>query len=687
MTYNSEIQKAYSEKDFLAIIRPAVQVTDWTLESGTVYYHDFGISDEFIEFVYQITWNDTKLTSVSTTPGVGQFWFDYPNNRIHINNGAVIGSSFICVFFEIFFATKTINTYRIPTDNTTDIVYYAPKIKNATIPQINNDELLLFGSYSGSIDLINTDSAFYVYEGASFRRKEIEIYHIVNGIDNIKLIYRGNIETVTKNDSQVTFSYRQIDFIFNRNFTSFAGANNQISKGFFSVAEFPLLDARFEAYTIRAIYGVVDAIIPVNIDYNSTPTTSNNRKWVVRNLGSQTPSILLTVQVGSTTTRIFCGTNHGLFVDETPIVKVGGVDKYCYITAVGSNYVDISPALVSPPTAGVDTIRRGTIGNVFIKDQNGTIFRLLSGRDFNEQTFVGVSGDMNVYGFVLANNFEAAVGLTLFTPESHKIFCRCYGIRGDIAGIDPDYKVITSANYIIDSLLTGYLDLPSSIVNSTAIKALSLPSMGFSIPDQLSTTFPTYREILKNLMISSLSQLYFDDDLKLNLREIGPLGASEFTATDTDLIDFSVDYNGDEIVSLVRLAYSFQEAPGGSDRSSYRRLESTSDLAKFLHEEINEKEIVTYLLKPAEAQVIADHYAIIFGDWVRSYQFKTKTQFINALIGSVFTIERTRLEGFNFNKTILRDKNVKITSIKKDLASIQFGADPQKNIEDNAGGW
>lgn len=689
MTYNTEILKTFSEKEFLAVIKPAIRIETWTLQSGTVYYADFQVSDELTEYVYAIEWNGVSLDSVSNSPASGEFYFDYTNRRIYINNGSDPNAEFITVFFEFFVATKTINTYRKPMDSSTTVVYYAPKIRSATIPQINNEDLLLFGSYSGNISLINTDGSFYVYESASFRRKDIEIYHIVNGIDNIKLVYSGSIENITKNDSDFTLNYRQIDFIFNKNFSSSDTATNDISKGFFSVDEFPLLDQRFDGYAIRAIYGVVDDILPVNVDYNATIGPTVNRDWIVRNLASQSPSINLTVQAGTTTTRVYCGVNHGLFAEESVVVKVLGVDNYCYITAKGSNYVDVSPALSGVPTTGVDTIRRGTIGNIFIKDENGTIFRLFAVRDYNEQTFTGVSGDMNCYGFVLTDNFESFLsGFTgYFNPESHKIFCRCYGIRGNVADIDPEYRVITNANMIIESILTYYLKLDSTKVNSTAIKALSLPSVGFSIPEQLSTTTPTYREILNKIMVSSLSQLYFDSDFKLNLREIAPLGSATYTVTDSDLLSFAIDYTGDDIYELIRLFYAYKEAPSGSDRSSHRRVISQSNLAKYLHKEENQTEIYTDLLRESEAQQIADHYAIILGDWARSYSFKTKTQLINALIGDVIEISRTRLDGYNLNKKTLRQKLLKITGIKKDINSIEFSADPQKNIQDNIGGW
>jgi hypothetical protein len=296
---------------------------------------------------------------------------------------------------------------------------------------------------------------------------------------------------------------------------------------------------------------------------------------------------------------------------------------------------------------------------------------------------------MNCYGFTLTNNFESSLSgyAGFLNPDSHKIYCRCYGIRGDIADINQTYRVITNANMVMESLLSYYLKLPSSKVDSASIKALSLPSVGFAIPENLGTSTPTYREIFKKLMISSLSQLYFDENFKLNLREISPLGTTSYTVTDSDLLSFSIEYSGDEIYSLVKLFYAYKESPSGSDRSSNRRVTSESLEAKFLHQEENETQIYTDLLIESEAQAVCDHYAIILGDWARSYSFRTKTQLINALIGDVILLERTRIDGYNFDKRTIRAKKVKITSIKKQLNSIEFSVDPQKSIEENSGGW
>lgn len=687
MTYNNELPKTNSQKDLLCIIKPAFRAESWTNVSGTVYSKVIQISNEFLEYVCNLKWNGVELSQVYTTPAIGEWYYDFSTKTLYINNNANPSAHYITVFFEVYFATKTINTYRIPTDNTSQVVYYSPRILSASIPQISTDDLLLFGSYSGSINLINTDSAFYKYDSVSFRNKEIVIYHMINGIDNLKLIYSGSIDNYSKNDSQISFNYRQIDSQFNRKFVS-----NPIdqSRGYYSVSEFPLLDLKTDGYAVRAIFGVVDDIFPVNIDYNQTPTTSNNRNWIISNLGSSAISVTQTVAASpsSTTTRVYLPVNHGFFEGESVIVSISSVDSYCYITSVASNYIEVSPTLPSAPSSP-DTVRRDAIGYVKIKDQNGNIYQLLAGRDYNQTVFNGVSTQMDCLGFTLTNNFEANhPGLPLFTPESHKIFVRCYGIPGDIADRDVSYKVITTGNKILEKLLTYYLGLSASQVNSTEIKALTSYKLGFSIPESLGASTPTYREIIKNIQVSTLSQVYYDSLLKINLRNIGPFsGLPIYTITDRDLLSLSIDYQSDNIYSLIRLSYKFKEAPDGSDRSSTRRVTSTSNDSTYLHEEANDIELTTYLLELNEAQEISDHYAIIFSDYARSYSFNTKTQLMNALIGDVIEIERTKLDGHDYDKETLRNKLLKISSIKKSISSIEFIADPQKQIEDNSGSW
>jgi hypothetical protein len=688
MTYNQAIEKSYSKKDFLAILRPAVQMESWTNYSGNVYYTDFQISNELIEYVYLVEWDGTQLIQMTGIPTTGKFYFDFQNKRLYINNGSDPSGNFITVFFEIYVGTKTVSTYRKPLDTSTDVVYYSPRILDAVIPQISSEDILLFGSYSGTIKLINTDGVFYIYEDVSFRRKEIEIYHFIDTIENIKLVYYGNIENLVKDDQSCTFSYKQIDFVFNRNFSTANPVYGDTSLTFLSYSDFALLDPKFAGIALRQVYGVVDDITPIGIDYSQTPSTTTNRDFIVRSLGSESLTNLQLVQNGSSVSRVYLPVNHGFFEGERVKVTVFSFGENVEVIGVGSNYIDVSPILSGVPITLFDTVKRSSIGYVDIYDENGVRYKLDYIRDYNEQIFTGLSTYSDALGFVLSDNFEANFPTfpTPFNPDTHKIVCRCYGILGPLSQRDPDYKVIMNGQYILNHILTENLGLLSSQVNSSDILALSLPKLSFSIPREIETSTPTYREVLKDFMTSTLTQIYYDDEFKINLRKIEPMGTSIRTITDSDLLDFSISYDGDTIYDYIRIFYRFKERPKGGDRSSWLTVKSISDKAKYLHKEKNTLEINTYLFDTSEAMTIADHYAIIFGDWSRSYSFKTKTQLMNLLIGEVVEFSREKMDGFNLVKNTLRNKKARISSIKKQINKIEFSCDPQTQIE-NSGGW
>ena len=687
MTYNTAIEKTFSKKDFLAILRPAVKVETWTNLSGNVYYSDFQLSNELIEFVYLVEWDGVQLISSTTIPTSGKFYFDFQNKRLYINNSANPSTHFITVFFEIYVATKTVSTYRQPLNNLSDVVYYSPRILEASIPQISSEDVLLFGSYSGEIKLINTDGAFYIYDQTSFRRKEIEIYHFIDSIDNIKLVYFGNIENISKDDQQVSLSYKQIDFVFNRTFSTANPIYNDTSLTYLSYSDFFLLDPRFAGMALRQIYGVVEDIVPIGIDYSATPSTTTNRDFVVRSLGSESLFNLQLVQNGSSTSRVYLPNNHGFFVGERVKVNVFGIGDQVKVTNVGLNYIDVTPFLSGVPITLFDTVTRPSIASIDIYDENGNKYELMYPRDYDEQVFTGASTYSDALGFVLADNFESYFPSfpTPFNPDTHKIVCKCYGIPGPLSQRDIDYKIMMKGEYILNHILTSNLELPASQVNSTDILALSLPKLSFSIPRSIQSTTPTYREVLKDFMASTLTQIYYDANFKINLRKIEPMGTSVRDITDTDLLEFSVSYDGDEIYDLIRIFYRFKEAAKGGDRSSWLTAKSISETAKYLHKENNTLEVQTFLFDQTEANQIADHYAIIFGDWSRSHSFKTKTQLMNILIGDIVTIKREKMDGFNLIKGTLRDKKVKITSIKKQINKIDFTCNPQTQIEN--GEW
>lgn len=680
MSYSTEKNLAYTEKNFLCVVEPAKQVTDWTLLGGTVYFSDFSVSDEFIEYVSGITSDGSSLTITTGTPSIGQYKWDYENRKIYINVGGNPSGYFIVVFFELYFSTKTINTNRDPLDINSTVVYFSPRIIDPTIPEIDQNDLLLFGSNSGSLKLINTDSAFYIYDDVSFNNKNIKIFHVLNDITNIKLIYTGKISAYSINDSLVSLSYRQVDFIFNNQINSYLPVANIPSKGFFNKTDFPNLDPNFDGYAIKIIYGQCDDIQPINIDYSETATTTTNRNWVVRSDSAnkhQLNSSVLAFPV-STTTRIYIGP-HFFRIEDAVKIIISGTPRYSFVSAVGSNYIDISPSLPLAPLSG-DSAQRSSIGYVKIKLSTGSILNLCYGRDFTESNFANGS-----LGITLTNNFEANHSITLFDPKGDSIFVRCYG-KKHTSDNDSVTGNLTKASLVLVDIFENYLKLTTEM-NKTQIESVAARSISIAIPDQNSTIFPTYREIIADINKSVLGQIFYDQNQKLVYRLIGPMGSSTLTIDDRMLINFGVLFDGADISNQLTVFYYKKENANGSKQISHKRINKFSSIASYLHEVEGSLDLFTYLLHDNEANEIAEHYKIIYEDWQRVYSIELKTQLAESLIGDVVELERDRMIGYNFKSGTLRQKKMIISKLKKGLTSISADCNDQKNIETNLGSW
>jgi len=675
MTYSVAKNNAFSEKNFLAIIEPAIIIADWIHVSGDIYYCDFTISDEFIEYVSNVTSDGSYLvlhTNSSVTSG--KYFWDYYNRKLYINIGENPANKMMVVFFQIYFGTKTMNHYRNPDDINSEVVYFAPRISSATIPQIDQTDMMVFGSSSGTIYLINSDGKFYIYDNASFKNKNIIIYHVLDDLNNNKMIFKGKISDLSIDDRTLNLSYRQVDYVFNNQFNSYYASGSDPAKGFFNKTDFPNIDLTLDGYAIRTVYGCLDDVMPVNIDYAEQAAIDVNRNFVIRSDGINDHKLNYSVIAipTSTTSRIYIGT-HCLRVDDAVKIILNSIPEYSWVSAVGSNYIDVSPALSNIPSSLTsDNVLRSSIGYIKIKENNGTIYNLAFDRDFTEAIFAN-----NTLGFILTDNFEANhPGMPIFDPKGMIIFCRIYGKKA-LAGNDLKFGNMTAGELILEDILTNYAGILPADININS----NLFSLGLSIPDKLQTTFPTYREIIRSINTSCLGQLFFDADNKITYRLIEPMGTSSIILDDKILYSIGINFNGDDICNQVTIFWNYKENVNGSNISSHQRENMFSDKATYLHEVSKSFDIYTNLIKQSEALTIVNRYKIILEDWARIFSISAGVSLIENLVGDTIEVDRTKMLG---NNTI---RKMVITKIKKNLNNVELDCNDQKNIEENSGSW
>lgn len=703
MTFQTEALKAASKKDFIVILRPCIKITDFTLYSGNTYYNVFTISNKLSEYPINVEIDGVQLTSDVAIPSIsGRFFYDYATKKLYINNGGSLTTSFVAVTFSIHISTDDFYYYVDPIGQliTTDKIFYDPRVKNATIPEITKEDLLLYGSNSGALECLNTDGAFYPYEKASFYNKDIFIYQVINGIDNVNLIYQGIIENSNVNDETFDLTFRQVDFKFNNKFTSNSPSTQE--ETYLSLDEWPNLDPSEDGKPIRQVYGFVYDVIPYNIDFSDEPTQTNNRSFIVRSSGSFRPVLEYYSDSGSTTTQFNYAGAIGFLPDDTVNIYLSGVPYAVKVETVVQNshftYKMINTngtytPLPSAPTITDRAIRRG-IGYIKVITK-GRKIRLRRNIDYTEQIFTGQSGNQNVLGFTLTDDFENNYQIEqfkidnggvdyLFDPSEHLLSVMVYGVSSNTITNDSTYEILTRADQVFCHILAEKLGIT---INDTEILALSLPIIGLSIPRQHSEDMPTYREVLSNIQTSTCTYIYYDSNNKMSVKKIGALPASVKTITDSDLLSFDLNYDSDDFYGEILLKYQYRQITNRQKNEGWANNRSLGvifkiDEAKYLHKNENVIEVETCLVDPNDILPTGSILILILSDLKRSYKFKTKTHLYDLKVGDCIEISREKLDGFNYDIGTLRTKKLKITSIKKELSYITFTADPQILIED-----
>jgi len=365
------------------------------------------------------------------------------------------------------------------------------------------------------------------------------------------------------------------------------------------------------------------------------------------------------------------------------------VEDFSYVTAVGADYVDVYPDLSIIPIVG-RKLERASIGNVFVWKE-GIKYKLMYGRDYTTEDVGPVApGSINktVLAIRLADNFEAnfpAIGI--FGSDCQVTF-RVYGPKSE-GSIADDLLTgnLTAANGILLNILYDYSGLGDDDFDLTEINAISCPALSFVYPENTGEKGGTIRELIDMINKSVLGHTYFKIDGKMSYRLIGPMGASEYELTDSELLNLSIQFDSQEIYNRISLFFNRKESPFGNGIAQNDKISAISDMATFLHEVEKTLDIYSFLLRESEAATIAQRYSIIYEDFNRIYTARLKTQLMEKTNGTAISISRSGLPGYNFDRTIKYSKNLILSKIKKSVNGMELGLVDQKTIEDNAGVW
>lgn len=694
MAYAQLIESEGIRSQFLAVLEPRRRVTTWTNPSGSIYTSTFSLGQ-----VVSVEDDGALLTeAASASVSAGQFYFDPETSllTLRLADSSDPDNSFMVVTYEIYVGTVDIHTYRVPTDDTTREVYFEPLIRKS--PQFKatlSDSLFGFlPSQSSTITLSNsTDHILEEHlRESSFNRARISIYHTLDDFSaaNTKKIFNGTMGDVTYGEFDVTIS------VFDR-IDQFSEEFRQTGTSFFSESDFPSIDPNFIGRPIRRVYGVVDGFIPVNIDYNATsPTTSDNRDWVVQAEQSNKGTIQSTVPASptSTTTRTYLASANGFRVGDTCRIDKT-TDESIIVTAVnktGSHYIEHA-ALSSGAAASGDIVIRPFVGRIDI-DQDGTRYTALYVRDY-------VVGDFaeNTTGFQFLSGLESNLGMSRTLSPSDIVSCRVYGQQASLTigstAVTNDAEAGVMANIVavLYQLLVTYVGVPTSDINTTNFEAaLSTitDAVGFAIPSKARSNFPKMKELIADLLSTGLIRLYLDSDLKWSVEAIGPLGADDYTVENDEILEGSLRYRFSykDVLSEVNVEYGAREIGAIiGTQDTVTTLTGQSQVGAYLHKQRKTQTFPSVHFKASEAQTLLDRLLYIFGDQRGELSITSKNRFLVLTLDGVLGLNREKLPGFSFVSGTTRSRSFKTLETARSLDQVQITLDDQKGIEDNSASW
>lgn len=532
MTFASEIQKRSSYRD--ALVRISVRRNCTTLFvaetiGGNPNYFRVTAPPGPIEAVYR---NGTKLNRAPFKAGVpltsdnltaNEYKVTYfdGDTDIHIKPASppASGTNVYTVVYTLHYATDKIRAPWNPTDNATELVRWEPRLIND--PEVGTyfDNILagVLSIADTSVQIADTDNVFknFLTIHDSFRSARVAVWGIVNGTGNIRQIYTGEANDISRNDGTVSIGI--VDITNRLRQPAYMGDTSD--EVFFSKAGFPSVFQRdtgkpcsyitgeSSRYKIRPMPVLFGSTQPYQLDIeacelavciSSGPlTTSSNRTWGLCRLPGlpreNTFSSITRVYTGDAGTSAYlAGANANYRIGDTILwihdgnlcagnitlaeeFLVSGnvcnfrIENVVDTTTGSAAFMGISDVSVSAPAIGI----------TFDYDSSNKFGPLMCryGYDYTTE-YVLTSGSNRFIKITFVNNFEANrfdfddVGTVgILNPGFHNIYYRIsssapHSHAGLLkamcqkAGLAVDASSFTQAD--IDLVAKTYMQIPTS---------------------------------------------------------------------------------------------------------------------------------------------------------------------------------------------------------------------------------
>lgn len=690
--YSDLINDETVQGHFLVVLKPRRKVTGFTVFSGSVYEIPF----DYTNFVSSVTQDGVALTQAfSTSLSAGQYYYNDSLKKLYVRmtDSSNPSTKFVVATFEIYLGTYDAHWYRVPDDDSTQVVYFEPLIVNA--PTIKDDiSDTLFGimpTQSSTLVLSNAEHTIekWIYD-SSLNQSDCDVYHVLGSIERIDL---DNVKLILKAiGSNIQYTQKNVSISLLNRTDELKPEWRNVGKSFYALSDYPLLNPSFTNKPVRYVYGRVEGFVPVNVSFVSNqPTTSQNRDWAV--IGEQTGLAEITRTVSaspaSTTTRTYLGSTQGLAVGDT--VKItGSITAYVLITNVvrtGSQYIE--HAALGVAAVSGDVVHRGFVSSIVIT-QRGVRYQAMYLRDYT----INLSMTGGISGFSFSTSLESNLSMPATLQGYDTVFCTVYGRVNDLTLGGPSFGAndaetgnLAHPVLVLYDMMKSKLGLGESRLNLTSFSSAytSTEAVSFAIPETAQGGFQQFKNLILPLLQTFLGRLQIDSDLKWKLTEISPIsGAPDNTVEPEEILQGAFDYRFQtkDICSEIQVTYAKNEF----DKSE-KTENSTSDTASFLHLVKTSKAFRSLHIREADAQVLADRIRFYLGERIGELSLTLKSRFFATELSDVIRVQRVKLPGFLFDADLVRERDFKVVQVEKGLKTVKLSLDDQKGIEDNEGSW
>lgn len=732
MSFQTDLEAPNKEKHQLVILKPRTRLLGWTNHSGNIWKASFDkgpVSRVWMN--YDETDGFVAAASVGAMVASTYYW-DEANSELYVystvdpDSAANMESTYeaipgLTVEYELYMATRAFYGPRNPLDSDSDPVEWQPVLREApSVSHGSRAQLYGFNPLDESSLAINSQDGWMLphLHDSSFSYAVIRSYVMI-GTDIefaaeqglVKEIYRG-FSGAPKLSAEGAVQIPCFDFLAFLN--RLASPNQRVIDTLIATID-PEATKSGQEYFIRRVRGMVDNLEPVNIDYNASIATNTNRDFIAYEEEGTIAAENLVIDhtASNTNTRTYFTTTPRLNINDAVwFVHAPGPGqtlKYAIVTDVNyaSKYIEHIP--ISRTIASGDLCNRYAIGWIRVQDSDGVWYDLMPFRDFLYANDGSTSTAGTWGGFILQDNFEANISFPeTFDPAKHKILCRVYGSRTIDTlsdGSTPNGAVVNEGGCAAQaSTLLHYLlrkaGIPNDMIDVTSFSSLSTNhALGVAIPANKSDAVaPTYKELIGQVLQSMMWKLCYvnvDNEMKIGVLETGPFaGAADYEIDDKDLRNFAFEHDYSDIYKRVQLTYWKKEYQGDGTNpyagtpTGNLVAAAESRTARDLHfsRELFQLDILQYL--PADAQVIADRYAIALGDRRAFYSVTLGTAYIDRdALGTSYQVKRSQLPGFELDLDIERERQTAVIESTKSDLGVTLTLEDQKGIEDNSGDW